>query len=329
MGFLNFDEYASIVSESSLITNKLIDDFDTWLYGSINEGVVNLAQLESVRNKNADGMTDAQALERAKNIIKISKLKILNLFPWYGPYLDIMAIIPLFGIGGNYNDPNWDGVGTMATDGMNIYYDPRFVIRETEKGKKGDYKINVDPKDDKKGTFASISSGRVWYNDYVTFVLAHEIMHNALLHFQRTQENISSEWLTRNEILNLWNIAQDYEINRILSDSTILPLPSMGIHYTRPISLVPEGDEEFFKTETAERIFWRLFRNFEEMRKKAGQKPQQTASIDLPINVGMIIKDRDSNKYGKVTKVNSDGTVEWDEITKQEAMNIVKNKKTI
>lgn len=62
---------------------------------------------------------------------------------------------------------------TMATDGMNIYYDPGFVMEHTE--------------------------------EEIKWVICHEIMHCALVHFLRKQADP-----------NVWNVAADYEVNQLI-----------------------------------------------------------------------------------------------------------------
>lgn len=73
-------------------------------------------------------------------------------------------------------------VDTMATDGKNIFINPKFVSELTD--------------------------------EEITFILCHEVLHNVLCHFKR-MDNINAE-------PTKWNYAADYELNPLLVDEGLL-----------------------------------------------------------------------------------------------------------
>lgn len=78
-------------------------------------------------------------------------------------------------------------VDTMATDGRNLFYHPPFVDKLTK--------------------------------DELVFVLAHEVMHNALEHHIRRQSRKPGRW----------NVAADYAINGELVECQVGTMPSGGL----------------------------------------------------------------------------------------------------
>lgn len=109
--------------------------------------------------------------------------------------------------------PN-SGVDTMATDGMSILYNPDFVNNKLK---------NVEE---------------------VAFVLIHEVMHNANLHFHR-QGGRDHE---------LWNYAADYAINLQIYDMSkerpdLIQMPSMGLFDEKYRDMSAEQIYEILKEE--------------------------------------------------------------------------------
>src|SRR5690554_333538 len=79
-------------------------------------------------------------------------------------------------------------ITTMATDGRKIYYNESFVD--------------------------SLS------DDEILFVLAHEILHNILDHFVRSEDRDP----------NYWNMATDYAINGWLEADKVGVMPKVGLY---------------------------------------------------------------------------------------------------
>lgn len=102
-------------------------------------------------------------------------------------------------------------VPTMATDGINFYYNADFIrqiIKEKEATSPGEAMKDL------------------------TFIILHEIMHNSLGHFARSaQPGVDNE---------LWNIATDLEINHLIEDMTT----SRGNRLTIPQGTL--GTDEFY-----------------------------------------------------------------------------------
>lgn len=255
MKFPNFDEYLN--TSENLDTSVL--EYNLWK--SINE--------DSSSINEPTGIDKKQALAKSDKIIQLCKLKIIKNFQWFKPYLDIMPPIPKF------------GVGTMSTSGSAIYYDPIFVIRIYEQGKK-DFKL--DKSIEKAGAIKANSKGYEWYSDYVCFIIIHEIMHNSLKHFKRSATKVLSDHLSDREIFKLWNLAQDYEINRIIKEQKDVKLPLLPgiVDYQEGPFKVPEEEMDFYAGSSSERIFWRLLRNLENKRKKQKEDEEDSSTPPPP-----------------------------------------------
>ena len=261
-----FGEYAKI-NETSLYSD--IIGFDTWReLSSINESS------ESDSREKVAKMSDDDSMETAKRIIQLVKLKIVNHFEGFKPFLDIMPPIPVHGAG----SVGPDGIGTMSTNGSEIFYDPRFVVASYEQAKVDFTGLIKDKEAMKKGALDANLKGTQWFSDYACFVVVHEIMHNTLKHFMRTRQEVTSDYLSPQQIHYLWNIAQDYEINRILKKemSGVVTIWPGGVDWETGPFKAPAGEEEFFANATSERIFWRLFRNAEDKKRiEAGPEEEE------------------------------------------------------
>jgi hypothetical protein len=145
----------------------------------------------------------------------------------------------------------------------------------------------------------------------VKFILAHEVLHCALLHFARQRE--------RNHLK--WNYATDYEINLlllisqqvgsdtgILTESDILGDPLNGLLNVE------------FMNMSAEQIYDDPRCN--PPAEKPEQKEPETGegSGESELNVGDVIYDSASGKYGVVNSIDqSTGDVDFSEISESEA----------
>tara|TARA_Y100000389_G_C17469586_1_gene529089 strand:- start:175 stop:1389 length:1215 start_codon:yes stop_codon:yes gene_type:complete len=261
-----FGEYAKI-NETSMYSD--IIGFDTWRkLSSINESS------ESDSREKVSKMSDKDSMETAQKIVQLCKLKIVNHFEGFKPFLDIMPPIAQHGAG----SVGADGIGTMSTNGHQIFYDPRFVVASYEQAKVDFASLAKDNAAMKRGALDANIKGTQWFSDYACFVIVHEIMHNSLKHFMRTRTEVTSKYLDARQIHYLWNIAQDYEINRILKNEmkgTITIWPG-GVDWQEGPFKAPKGEEDFFSKATSERIFWRLFRNVEDKKRiEAGDEEEE------------------------------------------------------
>ena len=256
----SFLDFRKNISESKLNHNprlKRMKYFSQYIAESFEE---------EMRSQVA-AMANDKALEKAEKIVEMSLLKIFTHYPMFRPFIDLMPPIAKFGAGSR----GPDGVGTMSTSGSAIFYDPRFVIRAYEQGKI-DFASELDPKTVKLH-FQVLKAGKRHPSDYVTFVLIHEILHNSLKHFLR--KPVASDFLTPYEVHKLWNIATDYEINHILKPDQMLKLFPGGVDAEVGGFEVPEDEREFFTTNAAEKIFWRLLKNLEEKRRQEQEDAEE------------------------------------------------------
>ena len=275
-------------------------------------------------------MDDSTVLKKAQDIVSLCRIKIFERLEWFKPYWDIMPPVPFFLAGSRLSQK----IGTMDTNGSSIRYCPRFVLYTFEFAKKR-------MKGAKSGTpWQLMRNGEKWFNDYTTFVIIHEIMHNSLKHFLRTrQQNVKSQYLNPYEIHKLWNLAQDYEINRIIKSmlGDMVEMFPGGVDHEAGGFKAPDGEKEFFGTASSERIFYRLLRNVEAAR--AGSKdpllgpqgqqdqPAQQSQPNIPLNPGDIVELKSKpGEYGEVVEVIGDPNdpdnmdVEINPISREDAM---------
>jgi uncharacterized membrane protein YgcG len=125
--------------------------------------------LESVDTQNDP------SLEEVKEDVDRCLAKIVGKFPFFGAFVYRFRIL--------YVNPNDRDIQTMATDGKNIFINPKFAMSLTY--------------------------------DQMVFILCHEILHNVMVHFMREQNKGITDH-------RRWNIAADYEINPMLVDEGIL-----------------------------------------------------------------------------------------------------------
>jgi hypothetical protein len=215
---MNLPKFEGYITLNEKRTSEVFN-FGKWKLNEQGNGISN-PNIDVYDSGWSGGTNFNEISDKAAKIIQLSKLKIARNYPFYVPFLDIMAIIPAYGAG------SWSaetGRGTMSTDGTNIYYDPRFVVDMYQRGKE-DFKDRVS---ETAQPLNANMDGEPYWNDYVTFVIVHEIMHNSLKHFDRTFLKLQPPYdtISVGSIHQLWNIAQDYEINRMIVADEVVGLP--------------------------------------------------------------------------------------------------------
>lgn len=272
-------------------------------------------------------MDNNTAMKKAEDIISLCRIKVFEQLEWFKPYWDVMPPVPFFGAGAVLAP----GIGTMDTNGSSIRFCPKFVVYTFEFARKHMKKADT-------GTpWQLMRQGKKWFNDYATFVIIHEIMHNSLKHFLRTrQQDVKSPYVSPREIHRLWNLAQDYEINRIIKSmlGDMVEMFPGGVDHEAGGFKAPAGEEEFFAQSSSERIFYRLLRNIENkrMKKKEEEQPQPNppspqSPKTFPLEPGDIVElNSNPGEYGEVVEVNGDpdnpqdADVEILPISREEAM---------
>jgi hypothetical protein len=191
---------------------------------------------------------------------------------------------------------------TMATDGYSIHYDPGYVLSHSQ--------------------------------EEIMWVIAHEIMHNVLLHFSRCPKDKKGSLI--------WNVATDYAINQMLTEldenalanGRAIPSsdPKKSLGKMPGGSLYPgcgyvPGDDKFANM-SSEQIIAELNRmGWTPPEPEEGQEPpppQPPAPPEVP-KVGEVIYDVNKQRYGVVTKVDeSTGDLEYDPIPKEKVGEYIK-----
>ena len=181
---------------------------------------------------------------------------------------------------------------TMATDGFSIHYDPGYVLKHTE-------------------------AELMW-------VIAHEIMHNALLHFLRAPKDLTK--------LVVWNVATDYAINQMLT-----PIENGKPTESRSkcVGTMPEGvlypgcghvdyDLEFVGI-SAEKIYNILIaKGYKGDEGKTPTPPPPPEPPQMP-KVGDVIYDKNNDTYGVVNSVDENTEeVDYDPIPKDKVSQYIK-----
>lgn len=138
-------------------------------------------------------------------------------------------------------------------------------------------------------------------DEEMLFVLCHEVLHIMLLHHLRMKNKGAEP--------RKWNYAADYELNPMLVAEGMLD----ASHVKDKMKAL--YDEKYIG-KSAETIYDELG----DSSNIANNQPNQ----EYPVNVGDIIYTKDK-KWGKITKINANGTYDSDELTEKEAMDILNN----
>ena len=167
-------------------------------------------------------------------------------------------------------------IPTAAVDGTHLFINPDFFAPLTEK--------------------------------QIVFILCHEVLHCALLHFARMDGRDPRKW----------NYATDYEINLMLADDGIISKSEIANELKGLI-------EERYKGMNAEQIYEDpgvMPPPPQQPDKKDGGQGQD--SPDQPLSVGDIIRNERTGGYGIVKSIDeATGEVDYEPITKEEAIKIV------
>jgi hypothetical protein len=193
------------------------------------------------------------------------------------------------------------GVKTMSTDGVSIHYNPKFVNELTD--------------------------------GEIMWVIAHEVLHCALLHFLRMPgKDVKT--------IRIWNYATDYALNQMLTpvdeSNPDNPKPSEKGSIGKFIkgSLYPgcgrvPYDKEFVGL-SADAIYSILIKNGFEPDPKNDPTPKPPPPPPAPPQipkVGDIIYDPTSGNYGVVNSVDEDNDqVDYDPIPKDKVSTYLRKK---
>lgn len=173
------------------------------------------------------------------------------------------------------NDP---GVPRAATDGTRILINPKF--------------------------WASLSVTQA------KFVLAHEILHCALLHFDRV--------LDRNALQ--WNIATDYEIDLLLVNNNMITIDEI----LQIGGLVSEkykgmGAEEIYKLPEIAADAARLRAGDPDDKEEGEDEDDGEGNVTGDLAVGDVIQDDITGQYGRVKSIDGD-KIEYEPISEKDAI---------
>jgi hypothetical protein len=166
-------------------------------------------------------------------------------------------------------------IQTAAVDGTHLFINPDFFAPLTEK--------------------------------QIVFILCHEVLHCALLHFARMEGRDAEKW----------NIAGDYEINLMLADDGIISKSEIANDLRGLI-------DDKYKGMNAEQIYGEVESAPSPQQQQQQQKGQGQGGPDQPLSVGDIVRNERTGGYGVVTNINEEtGEVDYDPISKEEAIKIV------
>jgi hypothetical protein len=169
-------------------------------------------------------------------------------------------------------------IQTAAVDGTHLFINPDFFAPLTEK--------------------------------QIVFILCHEVLHCALLHFARMEGRDPKKW----------NYATDYEINLMLADDGIISKSEIANELKGLIN-------DQYKGMNAEQIY----EDPGVMPPPAPPQPDQgqgqgqgQSGPDEPLAVGDIIRNDRTGGYGIVKGIDeTTGEVDYEPITKEEATKIL------
>lgn len=168
-------------------------------------------------------------------------------------------------------------IQTAAVDGTHLFINPDFFAPLTEK--------------------------------QIVFILCHEVLHCALLHFARMDGRDRLKW----------NYATDYEINLMLADDGIISKSEIENELKGLINAQYKGmnAEQIYEDPNV------IPPPPPQQDKQQGQGKGQ-GGPDQPLSVGDVIRNERTGGYGVVTSIDeATGEVDYDPITKEEAVKIV------
>lgn len=129
----------------------------------------------------------------------------------------------------------------------------------------------------------------------IKFILCHEVLHMALMHAQRLKGRDHEKW----------NIAGDFEINDILMTD--------GFVTEEQIKKAKGLIDQKYHGLGAEEIY--------NMDPSADMpQPPQPQQKPLTVEVGDYIRVKKTGVFGKIKKINPNGTFEYDSVTEAEAI---------
>lgn len=241
--------------------------------------------------------------ERVKKFIKGLRFQVKKRNPYFGFLLENVNIIVV--------DPKSKDFRTMAVDGSgNLYINPLFagnLVSGVEKSiwdqaTVDKVKAQKDPNDTSGVDYDSLSPGEKVFMG----IIAHEIMHIYKNHVDRMGDRTKLIELGPGNVCTLWNIATDIEINDELLYKWGYSLIKNGIITNEKGEFEQNGKTYQCRGLSPERIYRMLL---------ADLPPPQP----LTINVGDIVYDTASKKYGEVISIDSKGVAKIGELTREEA----------
>lgn len=176
-------------------------------------------------------------------------------------------------------------VPTAAVDGTNMFINPDFFAPLTE--------------------------------PQIMFIVCHEVMHCALLHFARIKGRDGFRW----------NIAGDYEINLLLAEDGVLPYDEIKNELHGMI-------EKAYKGKNAEQLYDDPEMKMPEREKEeegedqdsdstqggGGEGGSQGGGSKEVLKAGNIIYDKASGTYGRVNSIDeASGEVDFEPMSKEQA----------
>jgi len=158
---------------------------------------------------------------------------------------------------------------------------------------------------DGKNIFISSKFAASLTDEQMIFILCHEILHIMLLHHLRMANKLGSK--PSGAEANKWNYAADYEINPMLVGEGLLTADEVkndikGLY------------KEEYIGKACEVIYDELPGG------EDGQDPPPGGQ-DFPVNIGYPVQLK-NGKFGKISKINADGSYEIEEITEKEARSL-------
>lgn len=158
---------------------------------------------------------------------------------------------------------------------------------------------------DGKNIFISSRFAASLSDAQMIFILCHEVLHIMLLHHLRMHNKFGAN---AHEHARGWNVAADHEINPMLVKEGLLTADEVK-------NAIKGLYDEKYIGKSAETIYNELGDD---------EKGQDSPNSEYPVNVGYPIETKDG-KFGKITKINVNGTYEYEEITKEEAYSLAES----
>lgn len=255
--------------------------------------------------------------ERIKKFIAGLRFTVRKRNAYFGYLLDKVSI--------QITDPNSKNNPTMSVDGFgNLFINPEFASSlftgaEPSMYDQDTIDANIQNDPEKEDIYYTLPDGEKTFLG----IIAHELMHIFKDHIERWGDRRKMLKTSSGQVISLWNIATDLEINDELLYKWGYYMIKNGIVTTPDGEYTMNGNTYKVRGKSPERIYNELDRDL-----PASDDSDGGSGPPKPFEPGDIIYDKKTKKWGEIVSISNDGDVKVGELTKEEAFARAKEKES-